>query len=58
MYLYLFSAHFLLAVRALPIEPRGCQGELAIKMHTVQGSVVPQVILLAFILEAEQQARF
>lgn len=40
------------------MEPRGCQGELAIKMHTVQGSVVPQMILLAFILEAEQQARF
>lgn len=40
------------------MEPTGRQGELAIKMYIIQGSMVPQVILFAFILEAEQQARF
>lgn len=58
MYLYLFPTYFLLAVRAQPVEPTGRQGELAIKMYTIQGSVVPQVILFAFILEAEQHTRF
>lgn len=58
MNLYLFPTHFLLAVRALPTKPKECQGELTIKMYTVQGSMVPRVILFAFILEAEQQARF
>lgn len=58
MYLSLFPTYFLLAVRAQPVEPTGCQGELAIKMYTIQGSVVPQVILFAFILEAEQHTRF